>query len=137
MARRGSRTETFSRAQATQRLRIAEQFAQTGDLVASDPSEIASANVAIALYVLAGIAAADAICGAVFGVRSRGQDHRDAAGLLSDVARTGAGLVKAFRNLIDLKDASHYSDALLGAPEVARASRAAALLLREARGRLH
>jgi hypothetical protein len=53
-------------------------FADVADLVLGEHVDTAP-GVAAALSVLAGIAAADAACGAVLGRRSRGQDHRQAA----------------------------------------------------------
>lgn len=50
---------------------------------------------------------ADAICCAAAGVRSRGQDHRQAIALLQDVT-ADPDLARNLRDVLDLKDAGHY-----------------------------
>jgi hypothetical protein len=85
--------------------------------------------------VLAAIAASDALCCALLGERSRGQDHRDAADLLAQV-RFGEGnadaqskrandLAAALASALDVKDESHYGTKLLGADQLRRVMRAA------------
>jgi hypothetical protein len=58
--------------------------------------------------VLAGIAAADAICARRLGRIHRGEKHRDAAALLRDATPDGAKLGTTLSRLIDVKDAAHY-----------------------------
>ena len=66
-----------------------------------------AATVATGNAVLAGIAAADALCGYASGERYRGPDHRAAADYLERV--TGdESLGLTLRELVDLKDAGHY-----------------------------
>lgn len=91
---------------ARTRLRQAQLYLEAAELVqAEDLAE--AATVATGNAVLAAIAAADAVCCFAAGVRSRGQDHRQAIGLLQEV--TGdAALAKALREVLDLKDAGHY-----------------------------
>lgn len=110
--RPAGRTEALTSAQARTRLRQAEKFSEVAALVIDEPVDSAP-GVAAALAVLAGIAAADAVCGAVLGQRSRGQDHRQAADLLHGVNPDGAPMAKALRELLDLKDASHYAPIML------------------------
>ena len=71
-----SRTAACSPAQATTRLDHARAFLDVAELVGEQDDELATPNVAASLAVLAGIAASDAVCCAVLGRRSRGQDHR-------------------------------------------------------------
>jgi hypothetical protein len=106
------RTEAFCSSQARIRLRQAEKFGEVAALVLDEPVDSAP-GVAAALAVLAGIAAADAMFGAVLGQRSRGQDHRQAADLLHGVNPDGSRMAKALRELLDLKDASHYAPIML------------------------
>jgi hypothetical protein len=126
--RMSGRTEAFGRAQARTRLLQAEKFGEVADLVLGEEVDTAP-GVAAALCVLAGIAAADAVCGAVLGRRSRGQDHRQAADMLRDVAPDGARMAKALRDLLDLKDASHYAPVLLSRRQGQAALRRAQILI--------
>jgi Tfp pilus assembly protein PilX len=73
-------------AQAREFLRAAELF--LGEARAAN--SVAGSNA-----VLAGIAAADAICGKVLGVCSKGDDHRQAVALLE----SAVGSVNAVRDL--------------------------------------
>lgn len=76
--RRVGRTRPCGSADARARLRQARLYLEVATLVASDePGE--HATVATANAVLAGIAAADAMCCAIAGERFRGDDHRRAA----------------------------------------------------------
>ncbi len=56
------RTQECGREQARVRLAQAQAFLEVADLIGDDPDELATPNVAAALAVLAGIAAADAAC---------------------------------------------------------------------------
>lgn len=106
MSGRVTRTAACTAADARTRLRQARLYLEAAELVQVE--ELAeAATVATGDAVLATIAAADAICCFAAGVRSRGQDHRQAIGLLQEV--TGdAALAKALREVLDLKDAGHY-----------------------------
>ena len=58
--------------------------------------------------MLAGIAAADAICGKGLKKCFRGEDHRQAAETLETASHDGPKCKKVLRRLLDLKDAAHY-----------------------------
>lgn len=58
--------------------------------------------------MLAGIAATDAACCKALGVRSRGQDHRQAADLVEQIEPGGKDAATALRRLLDHKDAAEY-----------------------------
>ncbi len=75
--------------------------------MATEVEEAESRNVAAALAVLAGIAAADAACCKELGVRSRSENHRDAARLLEEIDG-GKTAAREFGRLITLKDEAHY-----------------------------
>ena len=79
--------------------------------------------------MLAGIAAADAACCAVFGRRSRGQDHRQAADLVEQIEPDGAAAAKTLRELLDMKDTAHYGLVHIGAPKLKTAVRRAGSLV--------
>lgn len=109
MAGRGSiRTQPCSAAQARTRLEHARKFLDVAELVAGEGGEVEYTSAAAALAVLAGIAAADAACCAALGRRSRGQDHRQAIGLVEQVVPGGAQAGNGLRRLLSLKDEAHY-----------------------------
>ena len=105
--RRGTRTQACGSREARTRLASAEKFLEVARLIDSEP-EAAFWSVAASLAVLAGIAASDAACCSALGRRSRGDDHRDAEGLLATVLPDGREAAAALRRLIDLKDKAQY-----------------------------
>ena len=115
MSRAKGRTTPCSRDDAQQRLRRAESFLYVADLTLGERVETPEADdainlsgVASALAVLAGIAAVDAACCHRIGVRSRGQDHREAVDLVRTVLPSGEDLARDLARLLDLKDNAHY-----------------------------
>jgi len=68
-----------------------------------------------ACAVLAAIAAADGICCARVGRRSRGKDHRQAVSLLSQVEPGGDNLARDLETALAVKDLVHYGTSLLSA----------------------
>ena len=66
-------------------------------------------NVIASNAVLAGIAAADAICGRVLKVRSVGEDHKEAVALLSTATMNGPEYARNLNRLLDIKTTSQYS----------------------------
>lgn len=127
------RTKPCSAADARARLRQARLYLEVAELVASDePGE--QATVATGNAVLAGIAAADAICCSIAGQRFRGDDHRRAAEHLGRVT-ADAKLAGALRDLIDLKDASHYGVRDVQVRNATRAIRKATQLVNAAADR--
>lgn len=119
-------------AYVTARSAGARRFFEVAALVADEEGFEQAAS---ALYVLAGIAAADAICGHRLGEISRGQDHRQAVSLLSEVRETDES-AKALGRLLDLKDAAHYGTSSLTADRLRRAHRDAMLLLEQMEAQL-
>lgn len=103
---------------------VAQKYLEVAELVADEDG--ATINVAVGLAVLAGIAAADAICIAAVGQRSAGADHAAAAELLERVDRT---LGRRLRSLVALKPASHYGEQLLSTAERTSALRSARVLV--------
>ena len=85
-------------------------------------------RVSASLAVLAGIAAADAMCGHVLKECSRGQDHRQAAAMLRSVTGAAAA-VPALERLLDAKDSAHYSPSAVSQTAVTSALRASALMV--------
>lgn len=109
MAGRGAtRTQPCSIAQARTRLEHARKFLEVAELVADEGWDMEYSSAAAALAVLAGIAASDAACCAALGRRPRGQDHRQAIGLVEQVTPGGAQAANDLRRLLSLKDEAHY-----------------------------
>jgi hypothetical protein len=104
---RTSRTQPCDRAHARTRLDHAQKSLEVADVVAGEDEIPESRSVAAALAVLAGIAASDAACCAALGRRSRGEDHRQAAALLYEIAG-GDRAGKALLDLLNLKDTAQY-----------------------------
>ena len=77
-------------------------------MVGAERDELATPGAAAALAVLAGIAASDAVCCAVLAQRSRGQDHRQAISLLSQIAPDGPAMARDLERLLTIKDDAHY-----------------------------
>lgn len=108
MTTRSRRTQPCDRAQARTRLENAQKSLEVAELAASEQEIPASRSVAAALAVLSGIASADAACCAALGRRSRGDDHREAADLVRQIAPAGDRAARALIDLINLKDTAQY-----------------------------
>ena len=106
--RQTGRTEICGPTHARARLEQAKAFLEVAELVEAEDDELATPNVATALTVLAGIAAADAACCVVLGQRSRGQDHRQALALLEQVTPDGKTMARDLDRLLAVKDDAHY-----------------------------
>ncbi|HET6506790.1 MAG TPA: hypothetical protein VFG42_08370 [Baekduia sp.] len=106
MARQG-RTQRCGQAEARTRLQDARAHLDLADLH-GPTSDAAARKAAISAAVLAGIAAADAVCCAALGERSRSQNHRDATELVHGIAPGGPAAAKRLAQLLDVKDASQY-----------------------------
>jgi len=72
------------------------------------PGPSAEAQVAASNAISAGIAATDAICGAVLGERASDQDHRAAVELLATVKPDGTTLAGKLRRLLKDKSLLQY-----------------------------
>ena len=99
MTPQAGRTQACNRGQAIVRLNQARAFLEVAELVGTEEDELANDNVAAALAVLAGIAAADAACCATLG------------------------------RLIDIKDGAHYGMVYVGAQQAKIALRNASTLV--------
>jgi hypothetical protein len=108
MTTRSGRTQPCDRTQARTRLENAQKSLEVAELAASEQEIPASRSVAAALAVLSGIASADAACCAALGRRSRGDDHREAADLVRQIAPAGDRAARALIDLINLKDTAQY-----------------------------
>lgn len=130
---------------ARTRLRHAEAFLNTAQLVATEegkPADYDYHHVAAGIAVLAAIAASDTICCRLLGERARGQDHRQAIGLLEQVRYGDGGpaaqqqrareLGRALATALDIKDESHYGLTMLSPDQVRRVMRSADKLVKAA-----
>jgi hypothetical protein len=124
------RVTACTSAEAHSRRAQARAFLDTAELVLTEDQR--EAHVAAALAVLAGIAAADAICGIRLGRWSRGQDHEQAVRLLRDVVLHDATLPNKLGRLLADKDATHYSPNLITIAKARTLVRHAASLVEEA-----
>ncbi|MFZ4720570.1 MAG: hypothetical protein ACOYMR_14160 [Ilumatobacteraceae bacterium] len=124
-------TKSISATEARGRRLVAEKYLDVATLI--DSEDGAAINVCVGVAVLAGIAAADAICGAALGHRYSGSDHQAAADLLE---RVDSALAKRLRDLVDLKGVSHYGYSILSSKDRKVALKSAAALVAEARLRL-
>lgn len=114
--------------QARSRAKVARIYLDIAQLTAGEQDD-ASRNVAAGNAVLAGIAAADAICCVHLGKRSRGQDHREAVSLLQAVSPNGQKLAADLATVLAVKDPAHYGDTLIGATKLKTTVRAATRLV--------
>lgn len=115
MTTKGPRTADCSRSDARARLKRAREFLAVAELVLGereassiDDDDLNLSGVAAALAVLAGIASADAATCFRLGLRSRDQDHRRAAELVTGVAPDGDQMQRDLNRLLNLKDGAHY-----------------------------
>lgn len=130
MSPRGAgRTQTCSIEQARIRQAQARAFLDVAELVVGEDDALATPGVAASLAVLAGIAASDAACCASLGRRPRGQDHKQAVELLSQVEPQGRELARALSRLLDIKDGAHYGMVYVGGQRAAAAVRQARILV--------
>ena len=106
MARR-SATTPLTEAEARARLNEAHVYLETSErLAASDANAEREASGSNA--VLAGIAAADAICGIVLGERSSSDEHSQAVALLKRATRPATKPANSLRRLLVAKTPVQY-----------------------------
>ncbi len=94
MSARKHRTSPGGVAQGRRRLRVAEQYLSLATLLEEDSTE-GAINACIGNCVLAGIAAADAICYSRLGERYSGPDHDQAADVLDRVSKEYGSALRA------------------------------------------
>lgn len=126
MAQKQPRSQACGEPQARQRLGHARSFLEVADLAAdvSDPS-LEYGSVAASVAILAGIAAADAVCCQELGKRSRSDNHHDAEVLLEQITPNGKRAASQLRQLIEIKDTAHYGFISVGAAQLKRSLRQA------------
>lgn len=125
-----SGTFTAPKSVWTGRLEKAKQFfavADDAELLADSGSDISDA--AVTLYVHAGIAASDAICGKALGVHAKGQSHHEAVSLLASVDNQAA---KNLKKLLDMKTRAGYGHDPISQEKLKVAQRSAQQLIERA-----
>jgi hypothetical protein len=134
VTRRAGRTQNCGAKDARIRLRQAELYLEVAEVVLLEETA-EQATIATGNAVLAGIAAADAICCASAGARYRGSDHREAADHLEG-ASGDKKLAALLRDVVDAKDGGHYGLTNVHAARARSAVRKAGRLVEEARQRV-
>lgn len=114
------RTRPATIQDARSRGQIANMYLGLAEVTLGD-HEPAAPAAAVGVAVLAGIAAADAICAKRLLLIHRGEDHRAAADLLAEATPDGRRLAATFKRLIDLKDEAHYGVTLLSSTKARNA----------------
>ena len=132
MSPKKHRTSSGGPVEGHRRLAIAEQYLALAQMIVDDTSE-GAINACIGNCVLAGIAAADALCYARLGERYSGPDHDQAADILDRVSKEYGSCL---RSLTRLKTKSQYGDEWLTDSSRKAALRNAMRLVREAEAAL-
>jgi hypothetical protein len=115
---RKSSTTPLSEGEARARLSEARAYLEMAELhVASDSP--AERKVSGSNAILAGIAAADAICGLVLGERSSGEDHTQAVALLTRATQPMRKAANSLRRLLTEKTPVQYGVLQVSATDAA------------------
>lgn len=102
------RTDSCSSPESQIRLSQARDYLELAELALDEKPQAAAGNA-----VLAAIAACDAVCCFSLSQRSRGQDHREAIALVTQVAGLGPTIANDLRRILDTKDTAHYSATIM------------------------
>lgn len=132
----GTKVKECGSGEAKARLGVAESFMNVADIAEAmnDARSPYHANALVTNYVMAGIAATDAICCLELKKHSVGE-HNDAVLLLRTVKPDGATLARALGILLGVKNEVSYGSSPVKRPKRYRAKRAAEQLVQAARDR--
>lgn len=119
------RTKKSSDAFQAGRLNKATEFHDAATLIEDD-----APNAAVDLFVVAGIAAADVICGRKLGEHATGENHNEVIALLE---KAQPDVAKYLRALLNMKSKVAYTHEPVSFDDRRKASRAAAKLVEAAR----
>ena len=108
-------------------MKKAVEFLDAATLIADDDE---FSNASVNLLVNAGIAAADVVCCVRLGVHAKGENHNEAADLLS---KADPALQKHLRVLLGLKSKVAYTHEPVSKQEQTKSNRAAEALVEAAR----
>jgi len=114
--------------EALRRLSAARKFLEAAELYAGD-EDPEGRRVAVSNAVLAGIAAADAMCCARLGRHAVGDDHRAAAELVGAIGPEGRQATRALTALLGVKHKAQYQIATVGKADATAAIRRAQSLI--------
>lgn len=123
----------IDRAGARARLKEARIYLSAAELLDSGGS--AESKVAGSNAILAGIAAADAICGLVLGERSASDDHAEAIGLLKRATHPSTKAATSLTRLLTRKTPVQYGVDAISSTDAANLIRWARDVLQEAEAR--
>ncbi len=124
------RTVPLDRTGARARLEEARLYLATAELL--DSGKAAENKVAGSNAILAGIAAADAICGLVLGLRSSGDDHAAAIALLKQATHPSTKAANGLKRLLTEKTPVQYGSDGISAGDAANMIRWARDIVEEA-----
>lgn len=113
-----TRTIQLDKAGARARLKEARLYLSAAELL--DSGGAAENKVAGSNAILAGIAAADAICGLVLGERSAGDDHSQAIALLKRATHPSTKAANSLSRLLTHKTPVQYGADSISASEAAQ-----------------
>lgn len=128
-----TRQHSCGRREAQQRARIAARYLAIAEIAATGDPDAADRNVSAGNAVLAGIAAADALCCLRLGKRSRDADHAAAVKLLQQIDKD---LGQALHTVLGVKDFAHYGHDFLPVMRLTSVLRAARKLVERAEAAL-
>ncbi len=114
---RKARTVDLDKAGARARLKEAHLYLDAAELL--DSGAPAENKVAGSNAILAGIAAADAICGLVLGLRSSGDDHAHAISLLRQATHPSTKAGNSLARLLTQKTPVQYGSDAISASDAA------------------
>ena len=130
------RSRPCDRATALGRLRKAKHFLEQAELLRELTIEGESGDAYVSLCVLAGIAAADAICCDALGLHAQGKSHHEAVQLLKSVRPGGTELGNALGVLLGFKSRAAYAAAAVPEEMHKRSGRQAKKLVSAAQERV-
>jgi hypothetical protein len=128
-----NRTVALDKVGARARLKEAKLYLSAAELL--DSGGAAENKVAGSNAILAGIAAADAICGLVLGERSSGDDHAQAINLLKRATHPSTKAANSLARLLTQKTPVQYGTDAISANDAANLIKWARALVDEADAR--
>ena len=123
-------TVALDKAGARSRLKEAHLYLSAAELLNSGGA--AENKVAGSNAIMAGIAAVDAICGLMLGVRSAGDDHALAVGLVKKATHPSTKAANSLKRLLTQKTPVQYGADAISASEAADLVRWARDVVQEA-----
>ena len=123
-------TVSIDKAGARNRLKEAHLYLSTAEML--DSGSAAENKVAGSNAILAGIAAADAVCGLVLGLRSAGDDHAQAVSLIKKATHPSTKAANSLARLLTQKTPVQYGADAISASDAANLVKWARDIVQEA-----